>query len=353
MSDIIHHSRPTVGKRERDAVMEVFSSNQLAQGPQVDSLEWEAAEYFGHPGAVAVGSGSQALLLALKSLDLGEGCRVALPAYTCSAVLHCVEWSGAEPVLLDLADGKIAPEPSALDELNDPVDAAIVVHPWGYPLDASAWRQKVSIVIEDCAQSIGAAWAGQPVGAAGNVAIVSFYATKMLCAGEGGLLSSQTRKIADRARDLRDYDGKPEYARRFNFKMSDMQAALARIQLSRLPEFLEKRKLIAARYDSEVEALGLTPVTAPSEATCSNYRYICRVFDNVSPLLDFCLAQGVHCRRPVPVTLDRLLKQPLLPNTLEAWNRLISLPVYPSLSTGEQDRVLEVLELARTKGLLA
>ena len=135
--------------------------------------------------------------------------------------------------------------------------------------------------------------------------------------------------------------------------MSDLQAALARIQLSRLSEFIEKRKLIAARYDSEVKALGLTPVTAPSEATCSNYRYICRVSDNLSPLLDFCLAQGVYCRRPVPVTLDRLLKQPLLPYTLEAWNRLISLPVYPSLSADEQDRVLEVLELARTEGLLA
>ncbi len=353
MSEIIPHSRLTVGEREREAVMEVFSSNHLAQGHQVDSLEREAADHFGHPNAVAVGSGSQALLLSLKSLDLGEGCRVAIPAYTCSAVLHAVEWSGAEPVLLDLADGEIAPDPSALDELDDPFDAAIVVHPWGYPLDTSAWRQKVSIVIEDCAQSIGAAWAGQPVGAVGDISIVSFYATKMLCAGEGGLLSSRTWKIADRARDLRDYDGKSEYARRFNFKMSDLQAALARVQLSRLPEFLEKRKLIAARYDSEVKALGLTPVSVPSEATCSSYRYICWVSDNVSTLLDFCLAQGVYCRRPVPVTLDRLLKQPLLPNTLEAWNRLISLPVYPLLSADEQDRVLEVLELARREGLLA
>lgn len=353
MSDIIHHSRPSIGKREREAVMEVLSSNQLAQGPQVDSLEREAAEHFGHPGAVAVGSGSQALLLSLKSLNLGEGTRVAIPAYTCSAVLHAVEWSGAEPVLLDLTDGEIAPDPSAIDILDDPVDAAIVVHPWGYPLDASAWLQKVSIVIEDCAQSIGATWAGQPVGAVGDVSILSFYATKMLCAGEGGLLSSRTREIADIARDLRNYDGKPEYARRFNFKMSDLQAALARIQLSRLSEFLEKRKFIAARYDSEVKALGLTPVTTKSEATCSNYRYICQVSDNVSPLLDFCLAHGVHCRRPVPVTLDRLLKQPLLPNTLEAWNRLISLPVYPSLGADEQDRVLEVLELARREGLLA
>ena len=350
-SDTIPHSRPTLGNLEGAAVSRVIASGQLAQGPEVSALEKEGARILGHAGAVATGSGSQALLLALKCLGLGNGTRVAIPAFTCSAVLHAVEWAGAEPVLLDVAENELAPFPSILGGLSEPVDAAILVHPWGYPLDASAWKSAVPLLIEDCAQSIGALWDGRPVGGEGDASIISFYATKMLCAGEGGLLSTSSIDTAEEARDLRDYDGKTEHARRFNFKMSDLQAAVARVQLSRLPEFLEKRRRLAQRYDEEVTGLGLRPVETAPEATPSYFRYLCTVPD-VSRLLAFCNSHGVHCRRPVPVTLDRLLHQLQLTNTLLAWNRFISLPIYPALSDTEQDRVLEVIAKAAKEGLL-
>jgi len=333
-------------------VAEVLSSGQVAQGPQVGALEDEAADYFGHADAVAVGSGSQALLLALKSLGLGEGARVAIPAFTCSAVLYSVEWAGAEPVLLDLAEGELAPHPSCLEQLDGSTDAVILVHPWGHALDAAAWKEVAPILIEDCAQSIGASWADRPVGSYGDVTVVSFYATKMLCAGEGGLLSVSKREVAEAARDLRDYNGKQDYALRFNFKMSDLQASLARVQWSRLPEFVEKRRTLAERYDAEVPALNLTPITSPPEATCTYYRYLCWARSDLSPLLDYCQRNGVHCHRPVPIPLDRLLNMPPLANTLLVWNRLISLPIYPTLNDQEQGRILEVLAAAKAKGLL-
>ena len=334
------------------AVDRVLKSGQLAHGPEVHALEREGARHIGHPHGVAVGSGSQALLLALKCLGLKEGARIAMPAFTCSAVLHAVEWAGQEPVLLDVAEGGLAPDPSMLAELPEPVDAVILVHPWGYPLNALAWESGPHLLIEDCAQSIGALWEDQPVGGKGNAAIVSFYATKMLCAGEGGLLSTLSEEAAEKARDLRDYDRKPEHARRFNFKMSDLQAAIARVQLTRLPEFIQKRKELAEKYNREVSALGLTPVSVSPEATPSYYRYLCSVPEDVSHLLQFCNSNGVHCRRPVPVTLDKLLKQAPLPNTLHSWNRLISLPIYPTLTDSEQERVLQIMAMAKKEGLL-
>ncbi|MFC1559009.1 DegT/DnrJ/EryC1/StrS family aminotransferase [Gemmatimonadota bacterium] len=351
-SDIIPHSCPTLGQGEEDALLRVIRAGHPASGPEVVSLENEIAPFFSNPGAVATGSGSQALLLALVSLDLREGKRVALPAFTCSAVLHAIEWAGAEPVLLDVSEGGIAPDPAALDSVDGPVDAVIVVHPWGYPLDTASWKEVVPLVIEDCAQSIGALREGMPVGSGGDASILSFFATKMLCAGEGGMLSTSGSAINDRARDLRDYDGKPEWAPRFNFKMSDLQAALARVQWSRLPEFLERRASIADQYHEPVRTLGLTPILPAPGATASWYRYLCWSPTEITDLLEFCNHHGVYCRRPVPVTQDRLLRSEPLPNTGDAWNRVISIPIYPTLTDNQQNRVLNVLGAAKDKGLI-
>jgi dTDP-4-amino-4,6-dideoxygalactose transaminase len=275
-----------------------------------------------------------------------------MPAFTCSAVLHAVEWAGAEPVLLDTAAGAIFPDPAALSAVDLPVDAVIVVHPWGLPLDTTAWQDVAPIVIEDCAQSIGARRQERPVGTAGDVAVLSFYATKMLCAGEGGVVSAMDGAINERAGDLRDYDGKTEHAPRFNFKMSDLQAALAGVQWSRLDEFLERRRIIAGRYHEPLQAIGLMPILPDPGTVGSWYRYLCWAQTDIADLLEFCDSQGVHCRRPVPVTLDRLQGCDPLPNTGEAWHRVVSIPIYPSLAEDDQERVIAVLRQARERGHL-
>lgn len=349
MSDPVPHSRPVLGTAEEEALLRVLRSGQLAQGPEVAALEKEAAPRLGHTDGVAVGSGSQALLLALRSLGLGPGDRVALPAFTCAAVLHAVQWSGAEPVLLDNRPGGIAPGPEELTAVG-PVDGAVLVHPWGYPLDPAPWRDQVPRLIEDCAGSVGALWAERPVGATGQAAVLSFYATKMLCAGEGGLLASSDPDLLERARDLRDYDGRTTPAVRFNFKLSDLQAALARAQLERLDAFLDTRRRLASRYDRAVPGLGLEPVSPLPGSRPSWYRYLCRAAGDVTGLLEHCERNGVHCRRPVPVTLDRLAGGPVLPQARLAWQRLVSLPIHPGLSDQEQERVIAVLATAPGAG---
>ncbi len=349
MSDPVPHSRPVLGSAEEDALLRVVRSGWIAQGPEVAALEHEAAPLLGHPDGVAVGSGSQALLLALRCLDLGKGCRVALPAFTCAAVLHAVQWSGAEPVLLDNRAGDIAPSPEELD-VAGPVDGAVLVHPWGYPLDPAPWLAAVPLIIEDCAGSVGAAWEDRPVGSFGRAAILSFYATKMLCAGEGGLLASSDPGLLERARDLRDYDGRTTPAVRFNFKMSDLQAALARTQVGRLPGFLAARRRLADRYDQAVPGLGLEPVRPHPGARSSWYRYLCRAAGDITGLLEHGERHGVHFRRPVPVPLDRLTGDRPLPQARLAWERLVSLPLHPGLTDEEQERVIAVLASAPVPG---
>jgi len=338
-----------LGKAEEAALLRVVRSGQLAQGPEVAALEREAAPLLGQIDGVACGSGSQALLLALSTLGLGVGRRVALPAFTCSAVLHAVQWAGAEPVLLDNAPEGIAPGMAELAAAG-PVEGAVLVHPWGYPLGPSPWREVATTVIEDCAGSVGASRDGVPVGATGDAAILSFYATKMLCAGEGGLLAAPDPALLERARDRRDYDGRPEWAMRFNFKLSDLQAAVARVQVARLPSFLERRRRLAALYDRNVPSFGLTPVVAGPGAVPSYFRYLCWARGDISELLAYCERFGVHCRRPVPVTLDALLRTTRRPHVREAFHRLISLPIYPSLTDAEQQRVLEVLAAGPVPG---
>jgi perosamine synthetase len=349
MSETVPHSRPTLGEAEEAALLRVVRSGQIAQGPEVAALEREAAPLLGHTDGVACGSGSQALLLALTTLGLGASRRVALPAYTCSAVLHAVQWAGAEPVLLDNAPEGIAPGVEEL-EAAGPLAGVVLVHPWGYPIESSPWREVVRLIIEDCAGSVGASRDGVPVGAMGDAAIISFYATKMLCAGEGGLLAAPDPALLERARDRRDYDGRPEWAMRFNFKLSDLQAAVARAQVARLPSFLERRRRLAARYDREVPGFGLRPVAAGPGMDPSYYRYLCWARGDISELLAHCERHGVHCRRPVPVTLDVLLGTGRRPRVREAFHRLISLPLYPSLTDAEQQRVLEVLAAGPVPG---
>ena len=342
MSENVPHSRPTLGSRERDAVDAVITTGQVAQGPQVRGLETDLAGWLGRRDAVAVGSGSQALLAALRGLGIGPGHRVAIPAFTCSAVLYAVEWSGAEPVLLDTAEGALAPSLDQLEAAGE-VDACILVHPWGYPLDPAPWVEAVPALIEDVAASMGARWEERPVGLDGRAAVFSFYATKMLCSGEGGAVLSDDQGLIDGVRDLRDYDGGTGRSRRFNFKMTDLQAAMARVQLSRIGEFLERRRTRAVRYDGEVEGLGLVPVRVEEQGEPAWYRYLCWSPVEAGRLTSLCQDRGVWCRRPVPVPLYELTGTPPLPNTREAWEHLVSLPLYPSLTDGEQSRVLEVL----------
>jgi dTDP-4-amino-4,6-dideoxygalactose transaminase len=195
-------------------------------------------------------------------------------------------------------------------------------------------------VIEDCAQSIGATIDGDKLGAIGEVSIFSFYATKVICAGEGGAVASKSEELLDKVRDLRDYDHKLHYQLRFNYKMTDIQAGIARAQLKKLPDFIARRRTIAKMYNTAITSAGGNPLIRSQEDIY--FRYLVKVRDIPTSIALF-RKEGVCAERPVFQPIHRLLGLEGYNITEKLQNSLISLPCYPALSPGEIDTICKVL----------
>ncbi len=341
---MIRHSRPTIAAEDIAAVGTVLETGQLAQGEHVRQFEDAMAAYLGRRGAVATNSGTSALHLALLALGVGPGDEVLMPSYTCVAVTNAVRYVGATPALAD-----IDPHTYNLDagdarrRLTAATRAVIVPHMFGLPADMDPLTEWGIPVIEDCAQTLGATYRGRRVGGFGTVSICSFYATKLLTTGEGGMLLSDSDTLVRRARDLRDYDDRADATLRYNYKMTDFQAALGVSQLGRLPQFLARREALAARYEAALRGLPVGLPAQPSDRTRIFYRYVVSVW-NAPETSARLLARGVECKSPVGRPLHEYLGADGFRHTETAARTALSLPLYPLLSDDESDTVVRALE---------
>ena len=250
----IPHSKPTLGKEEAAAAAEVVRSGYLAEGQRTVALETTLAETIGVKHAAAVNSGSSALHLALLALDVAEGDEVVVPSYVCTAVLNAVNYVGATPVLADVDDSLNLCPHDAKRRLSRKTKAVIVPHLLGNPAAIDELAELGPPIIEDCAQAIGATVPGGPpaqAGARGVLSVFSFYATKVLAAGECGAVASNSARLIGKVVDLKDYDERRSYRVRYNYKCNDLAAALALCQLRKLPRFLTRRRAIARQYAAE------------------------------------------------------------------------------------------------------
>lgn len=341
---MIPHSRPTLSEEEVREVVRVMRSGHIAQGQEVEAFENEFAGFLGTPGAVAVSSGTAALHLSLLALGMGPGRQVALPSYVCSALLNAVKLAGAEPLIIDIDPQTFNIDPDDLNRRLTARTAAIIVpHMFGLP---AALDQAVGTglpVIEDCAQAVGATYRGLPVGSVGDLSVFSFYATKMLATGEGGLVSSTLPALLDKVRDLREYDRKAEYTLRFNYKMTDLQAAMGRVQLRKLGFFLGRRLEIARTYDTAVNKTSLEPPASKEDRTHVYYRYVVRCAGDAGSIIGGLSTMGVIGARPVYKPLHDYLGLGGFTATDDAWRRAVSLPIYPSLSPEDAQTISEAL----------
>jgi dTDP-4-amino-4,6-dideoxygalactose transaminase len=197
-------------------------------------------------------------------------------------------------------------------------------------------------VIEDCAQSLGANQEGRMLGTMGAISICSFYATKLITTGEGGMLLSRDPGLLTSARDLRDYDKRESLATRFNYKMTDLQAALGRSQFQKFEEFLGQREELAGVYN---EKLATFPCTLPpSQQGRIYYRYVLSVQKDVNRLIQEMLNQGIEVARPVYRPLHRYFNLEDYPGAEMAWNSHVSLPIHPSLTSLDVHRVCQTLQ---------
>jgi len=347
---VIYHSKPTIGIEEEEAVLKVIRSGQLSQGPKVLEFENLVASYIGKKYAIAVSSGLAALHLSLIGLGINEGDEVILPSYTCDALLQAVLYIRAKPVIVDVnyEDGNISFD-GTLRVISDRTKAIIIPHTFGFPADLNNFLNLNIPIIEDCAVAIGGSYKGRKLGSFGEVSVFSFYATKMIATGEGGMILTDDEKIADKVRELRDYTKHTTFKIRYNYKMTDIEAGLGICQIKKLDQFIEKRKVLFDRY---IELLKnrddiVLPYYNYEEGTISSfYRFIIKLPGyNINYVIEAMRNRGIICGRGVLQPLHRLLGLNYINylNSERLSKEVISLPLYPSLDIGEIDYVVECL----------
>jgi perosamine synthetase len=333
---MIPHNRPTLGIEEQRAAQRVIDSGWIAQGREVEAFENEICAFLALPEghAVAVSSGTAALFLALKALDVA-GSYVGCPVYACSALTNAIALAGAKPVLIDCTAESPNIDCTAL--LRSKAKTAIVPHIFGFPVDLA--RLDGVRIIEDAAQAFGAVVRGARVGLQGDVGIFSFYATKIITSGgQGGMLVSRDPEIIASIRDYRAFDCRRDRMPRFNFQMTDLQAAIGRAQLQQCSAFLARREEIFERYKN----LGLPLLDQGGpETRCVRFR---SVVTTPAPraLIERLARGGVTAITPVE-DWELLGPAEQFPNAAQLARSTVSLPTYPALSREEQDQIIKVL----------
>lgn len=345
---IVPHSRPTIDEDDIKAVTDVLASGKIAQGEKVREFESALARFVGTKYAVACSSGTASLYLALLSLDLGAKDEVIMPSYVCPAIYFATLRAGAIPKLADisLADFNICAE-TVKPQITSKTKALVVPHMFGTPAELDELLALGIPIIEDCAQSLGATLGGRKVGSFGDLSIFSFYATKMITTGEGGMVLTNDDELYAKIADFREYDKKAvkrdSSALRFNFKMTDFQAALGVSQLKKLPRFIQRRRDVASLYNERFSEYDIETPRDFSHKRSVSYRYVLMV-DNAEEIRKTVRRDGVICEKPVSESLHQSLSVAKLPYSDKAHEQALSVPVYPSLTEAEIAHVLETFD---------
>lgn len=337
---LISHSRPTITEQDLRAVEDAVRSGMLAQGERVRSFEEVLAGVLGRRDGVATSSGTAGLYLSLRALGVGEDDEVILPSYTCMALVHAIRLARATPVLADIDKETFNLAPGdARRRLTPRTKAIIVPHMFGRPAEMTPLLDLGVPIIEDCAQSLGALYRGRPVGSFGALTVCSFYATKVITTGEGGMVLSDSRELLNRVRDAREYDRRDDPEARFNFKMTEFAAALGLSQLASLETFVSRRRQTAAAYTAGLTGADVDLPHEDEDTRHIFYRYVvsCANAPGVAAALQ---AQGIESPPPVFKPLHHIIGGGPFPQTDEAADCAVSLPVYPGLTEQERDRVL-------------
>ena len=343
----IPHSRPWINSADIRAVARVLRGGQIAQGDEIAAFEREMGDFLDMPPGVAVSSGTAALHLALLGLGIGRGDEVILPSYVCVAPLHAVEYVGATPRLADIEPTSFNIDPSDVRRrITRRTRAIIVPHLFGLPADLDELLHLGIPIIEDCAQAIGARYRNRPVGTFGALSILSFYATKLFTTGEGGMVIGRDRRVLARIRDLRDYDERRQHKTRFNYKLTDFQAALGRSQLHRLPAMLARRATLAERYRRHWAALPIRVPMVDDRRTHAYHRFVISCPIAATRVARRLSAMGVTARPPIFRPIHRTLGLEGFPGTDHAFRHALSLPLYPTLTARDAEVVMRALPRA-------
>lgn len=354
-------AQPSAGDEEIEAVNRVMRTGMLAQGPRVATFEEQFAEYCGVRHAIAVNSGTAALHAALICAGIGPGDQVIVPTFSFFATASCVSICGATPVFVDVDPDTFTIDPAGVaGAVTDRTRAVIGVHLFGQPFDADPITEICEnhhlALIEDAAQAHGARYHGKKVGGLGKAGCFSFYPTKNMTTGEGGMVTTDDETYAATIRRFINHGQSEKYRHTmigYNYRMTDIGGAIGGEQLKKLPGFNEKRVTNAAYLDAHITLPGLiTPVTLPGTDPVY-HQYVVRVTpdcvlsrDELSQYLrDHGIGTAVHYPIPIhqqPVYLEagRLASCPVAERLC---GEVLSLPVHPGITEPMLETICETI----------
>jgi dTDP-4-amino-4,6-dideoxygalactose transaminase len=352
-------SKPDISEAEKAAVLEVLDSGILAMGPRTAQFEEAFAQMCGVKHAIAVSSGTTALHIALLAHGIGPGDEVITTPFTFAATINSILYVGAIPVFVDIEEDTFNINPAQIEaKITKRTKAILPVHLYGYVCDMDALQTIANTynlaLIEDACQAVMATFKGKMAGSFGT-GTFSFYATKNLMCGEGGMITTNDDAIAEKCRMLRNHGMKRRYYHEFlgyNFRMTDIQAAIGLVQLQRLPEFTEKRRQNAAYFNAKIEAAKTPKVRPGYEHVWHQYTIRINGHKNRDAAVEQLAAAGIGTGiyYPVPAHkqeyIAKIVGDVHLPVAEQMAKEVVSLPVHPKLSEEEREHiVMEVNKL--------
>jgi len=366
--------RPWLGREEAEAVSEVISSGWICQGHKVMDFEQAIADYIGTKYAVATNSCTASLHLTLIISGIEQGDEVICPSFTCMATANAIHHAGAMPKFVDIDPQTYNPDPSAVQEaITEKTKAILVVHQIGLPADIDAFKKVAKksnlILIEDAATALGGVYKGKRVGSLGSPTCFSFHPRKMITTGEGGMITTDNFELAEKAKilratgasssDLERHKAKGTLVQQYfdvgyNYRMTDMQAALGLVQLKKIDKMIKQRAEQAQLYNEAFAEMDeIAPPYVPDYATHVYSSYMIRLNAksavNQFEFLEKMAKEGISCRIGIqPLHYEPFYKNLFgemdLPNTQDVAASTVFLPIFPGLSEQEQKRIIQEIK---------
>lgn len=350
---MISLAEPSLDENELDRIAEVFDRGRLTRGPEIDAFESEFASFCEATHGIATANGTAALHTALAALNLGDGDRIVVPTFSFIASANVIRWRGAEPVIVDVRQDTYALDLDALEaRLRDgeQIDAVLAVHLFGLACDVERLSELAETygfaVIEDAAQAHGATYGERPVGSFGDAACFSFFATKNMTTGEGGIVVTDREDTAERARAFIEHgrtdEGYTELGH--NFCMSDITAAIGRAQLDKLPDYNAARRSNARHLSDGLRDVPVETPTEPDERRHVYHQYTIETDQRdalQSHLADEGIQTGTYYDTPIHEQPAFAGQDISLPTADRLKERVLSLPVHPKLSENDVERIVD------------
>jgi perosamine synthetase len=346
-------ARPAIGQDEISAVTAVLESGMLAAGERVAEFEKKFADYCGTTHAVAINNGTAALHAALLAADIGSGDQVIVPSFSFFATASAVSMTGAKPIFVDVNEQTFNIDPVQVEnQINSHTKAVIGVHLFGQPFDVPGIQQVCEshnlTLIEDAAQAQGAMYNGEKTGGFGQFGCFSFYATKNMTTGEGGMVTTSDKAYNERLRLLINHGQSEKYLHTrlgYNYRMTDVAAAIGLVQLKKLEKFNMRRRKNAEYYDTHISVKGLVTPAVAQGMHHVYHQYVIRLTDEFpmkrADFMEYLKVKGIGTavHYPIPIHHQPVYARANEPDSCPVSTRLassvLSIPVHPLLDQKE------------------